>query len=172
MATAKIRPLCCARCLKASVFIHLGPGRYAARLCRSGIPSIDGNHAIAAIEIPSGYTNPLLESVISAKNGTRYLIFDPTNEWIPLGQIPPYEQSSYGILSRRRTEPAHCFTRVASRPDRIEHTIHAQLAADGSLEATSSSSASAMPPSARASPSPRAASNSSVILWKGACVPT
>ena len=61
--------------------------------------SIDGNHAIAAIEIPAGYTNTVLQSVVTTKSGTRYLIFDPTNEWIPIGQIPPYEQGGYGILT-------------------------------------------------------------------------
>ena len=101
-----------------------------------GIPSIDGNHAIAAIEIPSGYSNPLLESVISAKNGTRYLIFDPTNEWVPLGQIPPYEQSSYGILAEGGLSQLIALPVLPPVADRIEHTIHAQLTADGSLEAS------------------------------------
>ncbi len=63
------------------------------------IPSIDGNHAIAAIEIPAGYSNPVLQSVVITKSGKRYLIFDPTNEWVPIGQIPPYEQGGYGILT-------------------------------------------------------------------------
>ena len=35
------------------------------------VPSVDGNHAIAAIEIPAGYTNPVLQSVVTAKSGTR-----------------------------------------------------------------------------------------------------
>ncbi|HZY74419.1 MAG TPA: DUF3857 and transglutaminase domain-containing protein, partial [Edaphobacter sp.] len=33
------------------------------------IPSVDGDHAIAAIEIPAGYSNPLLESVVTTKSG-------------------------------------------------------------------------------------------------------
>jgi hypothetical protein len=28
----------------------------------------------------------------------RLLIFDPTNEFVPFGQIPPYEQANYGLL--------------------------------------------------------------------------
>jgi transglutaminase-like putative cysteine protease len=100
------------------------------------IPSIDGNHAIAAIEIPAGYTNPLLQSVVTTKSGKRYLIFDPTNEWIPIGQIPPYEQGGYGILSESGQSQLIALPVMTPASDRIDHTIHAQLAADGSLEAS------------------------------------
>ena len=100
------------------------------------VPSIDGNHAIAAIEVPDGYSNPLLESVVTLKSGKRYLIFDPTNEWIPIGQIPPYEQGSYGILAEGGQSQLIALPVMPPADDRIEHTIHAQLAADGSLEAS------------------------------------
>lgn len=100
------------------------------------IPSIDGNHAIAAIEVPAGYSNPLLESVITAKSGKRYLIFDPTNEWVPIGQIPPYEQGSYGILAEGGESQLIALPVMPAADDRIDRTIHAQIAADGSLEAS------------------------------------
>ena len=100
------------------------------------IPSIYGDHAIAAIEVPEGYTNPALQSVVTAKSGKRYLIFDPTNEWVPIGQIPPYEQGSYGILSEGGQSQLIALPVLPPTADRIDRTIHAQLAADGSLEAT------------------------------------
>ncbi len=100
------------------------------------VPSIDGNHAIAAIEMPAGYTNPLLQSVVTAKSGKRYLIFDPTNQWIPIGQIPPYEQGGYGVLSEGGQSQLIALPVMPPAADRVEHTIHAQLAADGSLEAS------------------------------------
>jgi hypothetical protein len=100
------------------------------------IPSIDGNHAIAAIEMPAGYTNPLLQSVVTTRSGKRYLIFDPTNEWIPLGQIPPYEQGGYGVLAEGTQSQLIALPVMPPAGDRVEHTIHAQLAADGSLEAS------------------------------------
>jgi transglutaminase-like putative cysteine protease len=100
------------------------------------IPSIDGNHAIAAIELPTGYTDPVLQSVVTAKSGKRYLIFDPTNEWIPIGQIPPYEQGGYGILSEGGQSQLIALPVMTPASDRIDHAIHAQLAADGSLEAS------------------------------------
>jgi hypothetical protein len=61
-------------------------------------PSIAGNHMIAAIEIPKGYDSPKLHSVITAKSGKRYLIFDPTWEDTPFGQIEDNLQGSYALL--------------------------------------------------------------------------
>ncbi|HEX6773969.1 MAG TPA: DUF3857 and transglutaminase domain-containing protein [Acidobacteriaceae bacterium] len=100
------------------------------------VPSIEGDHVIAAIEIPPGYSSPLLESVVTTKSGKRYLLFDPTNEWIPIGQIPPYEQGSYGILADGDQSQLIALPVMPATDDRIEHTVHAQLAADGSLAAS------------------------------------
>jgi uncharacterized protein DUF3857/transglutaminase superfamily protein len=100
------------------------------------VPSIDGNHAIAAIEIPADYSNPLLETVVTAKSGKRYLIFDPTNEWEPIGQIEPELQGSYGILSDGAESQLIQIPVLVPAADRVDHTIHAQLAPDGSLEAS------------------------------------
>jgi hypothetical protein len=62
-------------------------------------PSLIGNHMITAIEIPSDVNDPRLMAIVKAKDGKRYLIFDPTNERTPVGNLPSYEQGSYGILS-------------------------------------------------------------------------
>jgi Domain of Unknown Function with PDB structure (DUF3857)/Transglutaminase-like superfamily len=62
------------------------------------VPSVDGNHAIAAIEVPSGYENVSLKAVVTARTGKRYLIFDPTNPYVSIGLLPEYLQGGYGIL--------------------------------------------------------------------------
>jgi hypothetical protein len=59
---------------------------------------VDGNHAIAAIEIPKGYDNPLLKAMVTARTGKRYLTFDPTNPYVSIGLLPSYLQGGYGIL--------------------------------------------------------------------------
>ena len=59
-------------------------------------PSIVGDHMIAAIEIPKGYSSPKLRSVVTSKTGRQYLIFDPT--WIK----PPL--ASLSITFRVATE--------------------------------------------------------------------
>jgi Domain of Unknown Function with PDB structure (DUF3857)/Transglutaminase-like superfamily len=62
-------------------------------------PSLAGNHMITAIEIPVDVNDPRLMAIVKANDGKRYLIFDPTNERTPVGNLPSYEQGSYGILS-------------------------------------------------------------------------
>ena len=63
------------------------------------MPSLLGNHMITAIEIPADVQDPRLKAVVKAKDGKRYLIFDPTDERIPVGNLPNYEQGSYGTLA-------------------------------------------------------------------------
>ena len=62
-------------------------------------PSLEGNHMITAIEIPADVQDPRLKAIVKAKDGKRYLIFDPTNQRTPVGNLPSYEQGSYGILA-------------------------------------------------------------------------
>lgn len=62
-------------------------------------PSLVGNHMITAIEIPPEVNDPRLMAVVKAKDGKRYLIFDPTNERTPVGNLPSYLQGSYGTLA-------------------------------------------------------------------------
>jgi hypothetical protein len=63
------------------------------------MPSMHGNHMITAIEVPADVQDPRLKAIVKAKDGKRYLIFDPTNERTPIGNLPSYEQGSYGILA-------------------------------------------------------------------------
>jgi len=62
-------------------------------------PSLYGNHMITAIEVPADVQDPRLMAIVKAKDGKRYLIFDPTNERTPVGNLPSYEQGSYGTLA-------------------------------------------------------------------------
>jgi transglutaminase-like putative cysteine protease len=71
-----------------------------------GAPSIVGDHMITAIELPKGYSSPRLRSVVTAKTGRRYLIFDPTWEKTPFGQLEHELQGSYGVLLEGRDSEA------------------------------------------------------------------
>jgi len=62
-------------------------------------PSLYSDHIITAIEIPEGMKDPRLMAVVTAKDGKRYLIFDPTNERTPVGNLPSYLQGGYGLLA-------------------------------------------------------------------------
>lgn len=61
-------------------------------------PSQLGNHMITAIEVPEGVNDVHLYAVVKGNNGKKYLIFDPTNERTPVGNLPSYLQGGFGIL--------------------------------------------------------------------------
>jgi hypothetical protein len=56
------------------------------------------NHAILAIKLPDGLTDPSLVATMQHPKLGRILFFDPTNELIPFGQLPGYLQANYGLL--------------------------------------------------------------------------
>ncbi len=62
-------------------------------------PSLVGNHMITAIEIPPDVEDPHLKAIVKAKDGKRYLIFDPTNEHTAIGNLPYYLQGGYATLA-------------------------------------------------------------------------
>jgi 1-acyl-sn-glycerol-3-phosphate acyltransferase len=62
-------------------------------------PSLYGNHMITAIEVPADVQDPRLMAIVKGKDGKRYLIFDPTNERTPVGNLPSYLQGGYGTLA-------------------------------------------------------------------------
>jgi Domain of Unknown Function with PDB structure (DUF3857)/Transglutaminase-like superfamily len=56
------------------------------------------NHVILAIRLPAGIPDTDLYAVVNDPKLGRLLIFDPTNEHIPLGYLPWYLQHSYGLV--------------------------------------------------------------------------
>ncbi len=98
-----------------------------------GSPSIIGNHMIGAIEIPAGYTSPRLHSIVTADTGKRYLIFDPTWEKTPFGQLESNLQGSYGILMEATASQIIQLPVLSPDLNRIERQGHFQLAVDGTL---------------------------------------
>lgn len=61
------------------------------------------NHEIIAIEVPKGEKLPAsFQSVVTHSKLGTLLIFDPTDEMTPLGQLPRYFQSNYGLLVQEK----------------------------------------------------------------------
>lgn len=100
----------------------------------ASVPSIDGNHAIAAIELPEGYSDARLKTVVKTRNGQRFLIFDPTNQYVPLGLLPTYLQGSIGILVNGANSQAIQLPVVPPGEDVTERVGKLQLEADGTLQ--------------------------------------
>lgn len=100
------------------------------------VPSIDGNHMIAAIQLPEGYEDPELKAVVTTKTGQRYLIFDPTNEFVPIGLLPEYEQGSWGLLVAGANSQVIHLPVLSPANDVTTWDANLKLAADGTLSGT------------------------------------
>ena len=97
-------------------------------------PSSLGNHAIGAIEIPKGYENAKLRSVVLAKSGKRYLIVDPTWEKTPFGQLESNLQGGYGVLVEGHQSEVLALPVLSPALNTVSRSAHMQLGADGSLK--------------------------------------
>ena len=60
--------------------------------------NIGFDHAILAIKLPAGVSDPSLVATIQHPRLGSILFFDPTNELTPFGQIGGYLQANYGLL--------------------------------------------------------------------------
>jgi hypothetical protein len=98
-----------------------------------GTPSIFGDHVITAIEIPAGYDNPRLQAVVTTRTGRRYLIFDPTNPYVPIGEIPENEQGSYGLLVAGADSQVIQLPMLKPETDTTDRTAKFTLSPDGTL---------------------------------------
>jgi len=99
----------------------------------ANVPSIDGDHAIAAIEVPEGYSDVRLKTIVKTRNGQRFLIFDPTNQYVPLGLLPAYLQGSFGTLVNGTNSQVIQLPVVPPDGDVTERIANLQLDADGTL---------------------------------------
>jgi hypothetical protein len=96
-------------------------------------PSMAGNHMITAIEIPPNVQDPRLKAVVKGRDGKRYLIFDPTNERVPVGVLPEYEQGSFGSLAAGDSSQVIELPVLEPDANSNERTGKFTLAADGTL---------------------------------------
>ncbi len=97
-------------------------------------PSVIGNHMIEAIEIPQAYESPKLRSVVIAKTGKRYLIFDPTWELTPFGQLESNLQASYGVLLENHDSQVIQLPVLSPELNTVTRSARFQLSADGGLK--------------------------------------
>ena len=100
------------------------------------LPSIQGNHAIAAIEVPAGFNDPDLRAVVTARNGRRYLIFDPTDTYTSIGLLGYDLQGSYGILVAGNDSQVIQLPTLAPAGDVMDRAASFALDADGTLKGT------------------------------------
>src|SRR5262249_23742159 len=85
---------------------------------------------------PKGYTSPKLRSVVTAKTGRQYLIFDPTWEKTAFGQLEHNLQGGYGVLMEGPESQIIQFPVLSPDLNTIRRTATFQLQPDGSLKGT------------------------------------
>jgi hypothetical protein len=61
-------------------------------------PNSHFNHMILVIQMPEASLSQNLPATFEHPKLGHLLIFDPTNDLVPIGQLPPYEQDSFGLL--------------------------------------------------------------------------
>jgi hypothetical protein len=96
-------------------------------------PSLYGNHMITAIELPPDVNDPRLMAIVKTKDGKRYLIFDPTNERTPVGNLPSYLQGGYGTLAAGTASQIIQLPVLAPEANGTERKGQFTLASDGTL---------------------------------------
>ena len=96
-------------------------------------PSLLGDHMITAIEIPADVDDKRLQAVVKAKDGKRYLIFDPTDERTPVGNLGSYLQGGYGLLSAGQASQVMALPVLTPDANGTERTGVFTLAPDGTL---------------------------------------
>jgi len=96
-------------------------------------PSFYGDHMITAIEVPAEVLDPRLKAIVKARDGKRYLIFDPTDERTPVGNLPSNEQGSYGILAAGPASQVIALPVLGPDANGTERKGSFTLSADGTL---------------------------------------
>jgi hypothetical protein len=92
------------------------------------------NHMILAIALPdASYAKPLPAMFEHPKLG-HLLIFDPTNDFVPFGQIPPYEQDNYGLLVGEQGGELIHMPLSPPESNGVNRTAKLKLLPDGTLQ--------------------------------------
>jgi len=97
-------------------------------------PNEGFNHAIVAIQLPDAVYPKSLPAVYEHPQLGHLLIFDPTSEYVPLGQLPYYEQDSFALLVT--DDGGELIHLPVSSPEtnRLTQTAKVKLLSNGTLE--------------------------------------
>lgn len=91
------------------------------------------NHAILAIKIPNGVSDPSWVATVQHPTLGKILYFDPTNRYIPFGQIGGYLQSTWGLLVTPSGGELVELPKQPAAMNSIERVGHLTLDASGKL---------------------------------------
>ncbi|MFT3744045.1 MAG: DUF3857 and transglutaminase domain-containing protein [Pyrinomonadaceae bacterium] len=89
------------------------------------------NHCIIAVKVTDATT---AQSVVNHPTLGRLLIFDPTDPYTPVGDIPEDEQGSLALIDHSSTEALTRIPVISGDSNGLERTIEAVLESDGSIK--------------------------------------
>ncbi|QYU67449.1 DUF3857 and transglutaminase domain-containing protein [Leptolyngbya sp. 15MV] len=89
------------------------------------------NHCIIAIKIGD---QTLVESVVTHPTLGRLLIFDPTDPYTPIGDLPEDQQGSLALIDHKDTQELTRMPVLSADANRMERVIEATLMPDGSIK--------------------------------------
>ncbi|HWG48134.1 MAG TPA: DUF3857 and transglutaminase domain-containing protein [Candidatus Acidoferrales bacterium] len=112
------------------ILVHTDRGIYSA----DTPPTIGFNHAIIAIQLPQGSLKTPMPAIYDHPKLGHLLIFDPTNPFVPFGQIPSYEQDNYGLLVGDQGGELIHLPVAPPELNRINRTAQIKLLPDGSIK--------------------------------------
>jgi Domain of Unknown Function with PDB structure (DUF3857)/Transglutaminase-like superfamily len=92
------------------------------------------NHAIIAVKLPEGLSDPSVIATIQHPKLGRLLFFDPTNDLIPFGQLPGYLQANYGLLVTPEGGELIELPQQPSSMNSIQRTAKLTLDTNGTLK--------------------------------------
>ncbi|MBV9180289.1 MAG: DUF3857 domain-containing protein, partial [Acidobacteria bacterium] len=99
----------------------------------AAVPSIWFDHVITAIEIPESASRSHYDALVTAKSGKRYLLFDPTDEYTPVGGLSPELQASDALLVTAGAGELLRTPLLPPESNRILRTGHFVLAENGGI---------------------------------------
>jgi hypothetical protein len=96
-------------------------------------PSVRFNHAIVAIEYGDGENTPQGSTVVRSGN-LNYVLFDPTNEIVPLGRFPNYNAGGLGLILAPNVTSAVQIPVSSPAAETESVSVDTVLAEDGSAK--------------------------------------
>jgi hypothetical protein len=97
-------------------------------------PNLGFNHVILAIQLPASVPPISFPALLQNSRLGRLLIFDPTNDMVPFGQLPDYEQDSYALLVTENGGEYLHLPGSSPEMNRLVRTAKLKLLPDGSLQ--------------------------------------
>jgi len=115
-----------------SYYVIVNTGRGV--ITNSTPPGLDFNHMVLAVRLPDGVEDGSFGALVKHPKLGPLLIFDPTNEFIPLGSLSTSLQGNYGLLVAPGVSELIQLPRLASGANAIRRAAQMTLDSDGTLQ--------------------------------------